>query len=200
MVVGYKSTTHANDINYAQYTYTDTVSQTTGAGISATGPNGGFSAGGTTTETSGVTIPFPTIHGVSSNYMTVYSTWNEEHFSCVEPAVAGTAPSDVQFYDEWDVLLNSVNTEDGTPGAPIVAAGHCDLEGPNVAIKFTTTSQQTWSDGVSISDIIGINLSSQDGWTGSSALTYDLSASGPICGVNNFPNANNPSAGYLQVH
>jgi hypothetical protein len=191
MVVGYKSTTHAADINYAKYTYTSTAAQTSGVGLSLTTSNGGFSVDGTTEKSSGVTMPFPTITGESSNYMTVYSTWNDAEWYC--------AGYDNPYY-AWVTSLNAVNTEDGTPGAPIVAAGHCSPEAPGVPISYTTTTQSTWSEGVNLSDYIGIDLSSQDGWTGSSALTYDLAEEAPICGVSNTPNSNNPSAGYLQVH
>jgi hypothetical protein len=192
MAVGYKSTTQAAHINWAQYTYTSSASQTSGVGVSYSGAYGGFSVDGTTTNSSGVTMPFPVIYGESSNYMSVYSTWNDTEWQC-ENAVP-------EVFTAWTVSLNSVNTEYGTPGAPIVPAGKCDQEAPDVAISYTTTTQSTWSAGVSLSDMIGINLSSQDGWTGSSALTYDLSVQAPICGVDNFPNANNPSAGYLQTH
>jgi hypothetical protein len=192
LIVGYKSTLKANDINWAKYTYTSTASQTTGAGVSLSGPNGGFSADGSTTNTSGVTMDFPTIHGASSNDMTVYSTWDDDYLFCSN-GVGG-------YYYQWYYTFNSVNAEDGTPGAPAVAAGKCSLEAPNVQISYTTSSQTTWSAGANVVDIIGINLSSQDGWSGSSALTYDLSAKAPICGVSNYPNGNDPSAGYLQVH
>jgi hypothetical protein len=193
LVVGYKSTVKASDINYAQYTYTSTASQTTGAGISLSGFNTGFSADGSTTQSSGFTAPFPKIAGASNNYMTVYSTWYDDYLFCANPAGYGD-------YYEYDMTFNSVNTEDGTPGAPQVAAGHCSLEAPGVAISYTKTTQTGWSAGASTSGVIGINLSSQDGWTGSSALTYDLKVKAPICGVSNYPNATDPSAGYLQVH
>jgi hypothetical protein len=191
MVVGYKSTIHVATINWSQYTYTSTASQTTGAGFSLTGPYGGFSADGTTEKSSGVNIPWPKINGESSNYFSVMSTWNDTELWC--------SNSSTNWY-EWQVTLNAVNTAYGTPGAPIVAAGKCSEELPNLAITYSTTSQSTWSQGASISDYIGMNLSSQDGWSGSSALTYDLKVKTAICGVYNTPNSNNPSAGYLQVH
>lgn len=193
LVVGYKSTLVASHINYAQYTYTSTASQTTGAGVSVTSPNGGFSASGSITQSSGVTIPFPKIKGASNNDMTVYSTWYDDYLFCTNPAGYGN-------YYEWYFYFNSVNTEDGTPGAPAVAAGKCSLEAAGVPISYTTTTQETWSAGANVAGVIGINLSSQDGWTGSSALTYDLAVKAPICGVHNYPNGNDPSAGYLQVH
>lgn len=193
LVVGYKSTLTASHINYAKYTYTSSASQTTGAGISFSGWNTGFSADGSTTQTSGVTIPFPTITGASNNDMTVYSTWYDDYLFCANPAGYGD-------YYEYDMTFNSVNTEDGTPGAPAVAAGKCSLEAPGVPISYTQTTQTAWSGGANVSGVIGINLKSQDGWTGSSALTYDLKVKAPICGVSNYPNGNDPSAGYLQVH
>ena len=58
----------------------------------------------------------------------------------------------------------------------------------------------TDAHGVSISNKIGINLSSQDGWSTSAALTYDLATSANVCGVSNFPGDSNPSAGFVKVH
>jgi hypothetical protein len=69
-----------------------------------------------------------------------------------------------------------------------------------VAINYTTSKQTTWSAGANVTGDIGINLSSQDGWTGSSALTYDLKVKAPICGVNEPPGYQGASPGYLQVH
>jgi hypothetical protein len=41
----------------------------------------------------------------------------------------------------------------------------------------------------------------QDGWTGSSSLTYYLKTSAPMCGVSNYPNiTTGTSPGYIQVH
>lgn len=81
-----------------------------------------------------------------------------------------------------------------------MSAGKCSLAEAGVPVEYDTTTQSTWSQGVSISNQIGINLSSQDGWTTSAALIYDLAVVAPVCGVTNWPNRNNPSAGYLQVH
>jgi hypothetical protein len=191
LVVGYKSNAKSGDVNYSQYTYTSEADQTTGVGISLNAANTGFSVNGTTTHTSGVTIPFPQINGSSNNYFTVNSTWDNDTLACLVTGFSWT---------EWYYALNSVNTERGTPGTPAVAAGYCSTEAGGVAISYTTTTQSEWSTGASVSSYIGINLSSQDGWTGSSALTYDLKGQAPICGVDNYPNANNPSAGYLQTH
>jgi hypothetical protein len=65
---------------------------------------------------------------------------------------------------------------------------------------MTPRSSQPGNQGWSFKFYIGINLSSQDGWTADSALTYDLSKRGAICGVHNTPNGNHPSAGELDTH
>jgi hypothetical protein len=194
MVVGYKSTLTASHIRYAQYTYTTSASQTTGVGVSLTAKNTGFSVDGTTTESSGFTASFKQITGASNNYMAVNSTWNDTEWHC--------QAGNLTWFYGWTTYLNGVGStwSDPTPGAPQVAAGKCLLAGANTTVTYDTTSQSTWTAGVSISGDIGINLSSQDGWSGSSSLTYAFATSAPICGVSNYPNANNPSAGYLQVH
>jgi hypothetical protein len=192
-VVGYKSTGTASHINYAQITYSSTVDQSSGVGFSLSGAKGGFSVSGTTETTSDINLPYPKISGASSNYMTAYTLWNKAYIRCT-----GTA-SNPPFY-AYEVYLNSVSTPDSTPGAEPVSAGKCSLGEAGVPITYDTTSQETWSTGVNISGYIGINLSSQDGWTTSTSLVYDLAVTAPICGVHNYPNANNPSAGYLVVH
>jgi len=153
---------------------------------------GGFQASGTTNVTSGIALPYPTITGASSNDMSAHSTWNDTYLECEQ----GVPPTRVFL---WELWLNSVATQNGTPGAPAVAAGKCDTASPNIAIKYYTTNQDTWSDGVNLGATVGISLSSQDGWTTDTELIYDLKTSAPICGVHNYPNANNASAGYLQV-
>jgi hypothetical protein len=191
MVVGYKSTHTASEINYAQVTYSSSVNQSSGAAYSLTGSSTTFSASGTTETTSDIDLPFPKITGASNNYMAALTLWNDDYLECYGPGTAWYA---------WEVYLNSVTTPDGTPGAPSVAAGKCSTASPGIPITYSTTTQATWAEGVNFTDYIGINLSSQDGWTTSTSLTYDLKKSAPICGVTNYPNGNNPSAGYLQVH
>jgi hypothetical protein len=98
------------------------------------------------------------------------------------------------------VSFNSFNTTGGTPGAPAVAAGNCSVASANSANSYYTTQQETWSTGVNLS-ALGLDLSAQDGWTTSAELTFKFtSQGGAVCGVSNYPNANNPSAGYLQTH
>ena len=125
--------------------------------------------------------------------MVAESTWDDDDLFCSN-GVGG-------YYTEWDYMFNSVSSIYGTPGAPAVAAGDCVGEAANIPVTYSTDQQATWSVGASVSDDIGINLSSQDGWTQDSSITYDTSVYAPVCGVKAPPNyQGGTSPGYIQVH
>jgi hypothetical protein len=192
MIVGYKSNTKAGDISYSAYTYTDEANETTGVGVSVTDQSAGFSVQGTTSQTSGLTISYPTIKGKSSNYFDAWTTWDRQKLTCL---FGRQKP-----YTEWLFVFDSVNAGAGTPGAPVVAAGHCTRAAGGSTYTYYSTTQETWTGGVTTSGVIGINLSSQDGWSHNAQLTYAMKANGAICGTTNVPNGHNPSAGWLQTH
>jgi len=197
MVVGYRSVVTASHIKFSRFTYTRTVSQSTGVGFSLTAANTGFSTDGTTSQSSGIQVNFPQITGNGSKDMAVVSTWNDTKFNCT--GIKAGLPTT---FTGWTVTLNGIGGpwSNPTPGATTVNAAKCETEGPNAPFTITTTDQATDTHGVSISNKIGINLSSQDGWSTSAALTYDLATSANVCGVSNFPGDSNPSAGFIQVH
>jgi hypothetical protein len=192
MIVGYKSNTNAKDISYSAFTYTAEADETTGVGVSVTDASVGFSVQGTTSQTSGLTINYPTIKGKSSNYFDVWTTWDRQKLHC---QFGRLTP-----YNEWLFVFDSVNAGAGTPGAPVVKATHCTRAAGKSTYTYYSTTQATWTGGASTSGIIGINLSSQDGWSRNAQLTYALKANGQICGTKNVPNGHNPSAGWLQTH
>jgi hypothetical protein len=60
--------------------------------------------------------------------------------------------------------------------------------------SLTTTSAYTFSRGVSIHDLIGIDLSSQTGYDVKAAISYQVTGKNGrlICGKNNNPAGSNP--------
>jgi hypothetical protein len=192
MIVGYKSNTNAKDIRYSAFTYTAEADETTGVGVSVTDASVGFSVQGTSSQTSGLTINYPTIKGKSSNYFEAWTTWDRQKLTCL---FGRQKP-----YNEWLFVFDSVNAGAGTPAAPVVKATHCTRAAGGSTYTYYSTTQATWTRGASTSGIIGINLSSQDGWSRNAQLTYALKANGQICGTQNVPNGHNPSAGWLQTH
>jgi hypothetical protein len=103
---------------------------------------------------------------------------------------------------EWDLNFNSVGEAAGSAGDGAVSAGDGSLAEAGSINKYQVGKQGTFSLGVDLSALgYGVSVSSQDGWGVNAYLTYAIGSTDlPICGVNNYPNATNPSAGRLQVH
>ena len=188
MIVGYKSNAKA-DINYSEYNYTADASETNSVAVSVTGDDGSFSESGTTTVDSGFGANVTIDGGPGNNNFVVATTWLYGEYTC-----GGVAP-----YSDYQAQFDFVSSFSGTPGAASVPAGDCSAEAPNVAVTYSTTTQTAWEYGATL-DFIDLSVSAQDGWTTQAELTYDLSSAAPICGVHNYPNGNDPSAGYLDTH
>jgi len=188
MIVGYKSNTKA-DINYSTYYYSKTASETNSVAVSVTGDDGSFTESGSTTVDSGFAADVQINGGPGNNNIVVASTWLYGEYTC-----GGVVP-----YSDYQAQFDFVSTLSGTPGASAVPAGDCSAQAPNIAVTYSTTTQTAWEYGATL-NFINLSVSAQDGWTTQASLTYDLSSDAPICGVHNYPNGNDPSAGYLQTH
>jgi hypothetical protein len=190
VVVGMKETA-ASDTT-TSFSYDTSSSMTLGAGVSYTGANSGFSANGTTTRTSGGHYTFANLTGAGNNHLQgdgVYDKW--ENY-CVN--IPGTANVYV-----WNLQQAGVASEytNATPGASPISTGQCITSTKNSPNTFEVGTQATFSAGAQLSVAgYGINLSSQDGFTSDSSLTYTFSAHGhPICGSGGRPGI----AGYTGV-
>lgn len=190
--VGYKSSL-SSKLDYATYQYESSTSTTMGAGISQTSAYSGFSASGTTTQSAGGHFTWPTMPGAGSNYLQAAGLWYDQEIVCSIPTGE---------YTQWDLNFNSLGSAYASPGAPAVSAGYCDLQEHNTVDTYNKGAQATFQYGANLEAAgVGINLSSQDGWSNTAYLTFATgSTSLPVCGVNNYPNSTGPSAGYLQVH
>jgi hypothetical protein len=89
----------------------------------------------------------------------------------------------------WELTQLDVASVYGTPGTKPISAGRCITSKPGEVATFTTGTQQTYSAGVDLSiKGFGINLSAQDGFAKSAALTYTMGKKGhAICGVSQYP-------------
>lgn len=195
MIVGYRSALTAARINYTTNGLSTTSSETTGVGISGDsgdGGFGGFSESGTTTKSSTHSGTYQ-ITGASNNDMRASTTWSNDFIECT---IDGKG--DVDEY--WQAVFDDIAATNGTPGAPAVAAGKCDTLGANEPNEYDTQTESTWSAGVSIASKIGINLSSQSGYTSESYLIIDAKESAPVCGTANYPNTPGVNVGYIQLH
>jgi hypothetical protein len=192
VIVGFKGSA-APTLKSATFTLKNTASTTMGVGVSATSEFGGFSASGTTTQSSGASLTWPKIAGASNNYFRAAALYYDQEVVCSVPAGGS---------ETWTVTMNSINTADGTPGAEPVSAGHCSTMQAGSTNTYTKGSQETFKVGANLeAEGFNINLSTQTGWSASASLTFVAGSQAlPLCGVSNVPNGTNPSAGALTVH
>lgn len=191
VIVGMKES-EASDLSSTTFSYSSTASMTLGVGISYTSPTGGFSADGSTTQTSGGSYTWDSLPSESNNDLEGYGIYNDQEFLCI---IAGN------YSNYWLLSQNYVGGEYGTPGTPPVAAGDCIPTQAHTTNTFTTGTQQTFGAGVQLSGLgYGINLSSQSGFSTDTSLTYEMGAHGhPVCGVS-VPPGDSGKVEAIQVH
>jgi hypothetical protein len=188
VVVGMRESGASDAIT--SFTYSTSSSMTLGAGVSYTSSNSGFSANGTTTQTSGGSYTFANMTGTGNNHLQGDGVYDEYEQYCDIPPNSVTV---------WNLQQEGVTSEaePATPGTPSIPAGDC-VHGERGAINtYSTGTQQTFSAGAQLSVVgYGINLSSQDGFTQDSSITYQFTTySHPICGSGGYPGV----AGYTGV-
>ena len=190
VVVGMRETA-ASDTT-TSFSYDTSSSMTLGTGVSYTSATGGFSANGTTTQTAGGHYTFKNMTGAGNNHLQGDGVYDEWENYCVN------IPGSANVY-AWNLQQAGVAGEYtyATPGTPSIPAGKCITSQAGAANTFSTGTQQTFSAGAQLSALgYGINLSSQDGFTSNSSLTYTFSTHGhPICGSGGYPGV----AGYTGV-
>jgi hypothetical protein len=69
-----------------------------------------------------------------------------------------------------------------------VSMGYCVGYQAGSTWSLNSTTASTISSGVSLSGVIGVNLSSQTGYSSTATLVYRMGSTGhPVCGRNNYP-------------
>ena len=175
------------------FTLNTAATTTMGVGVSGTSEFAGFSVSGTTTQSAGASFPWPPIAGASNNYFQAFALYYDQKVVCSSP---------LGIEDSWTLTENSISGKDGTPGAEPISAGHCTLLPTNQSQTYSTGAQSTFSSGANL-ELKGFNidLSTQVGWSKDAYLTFTTGAVAlPLCGVTNWPNGTDPSAGELTVH
>jgi hypothetical protein len=188
VVVGMRESAASDAIT--SFTYSTSSSMTLGTGVSYTGSKSGFSANGTTTQTSGGKYTFANLTGTGNNHLQGDGVYDEWENYCNIP------PNSVTM---WNLQQAGVTSEGqpATPGTPAIPAGDCVHGEKGATNSYSTGTQQTFSTGAQLSVVgYGINLSSQDGFTKDSTITYKFTTySHPICGSGGYPGV----AGYTGV-
>ncbi len=187
VTMGYKQSSDSN-LAYAGFDYSTSSSTTLGAGISYTSASGGFSADGTTTQTAGGSWTFPNLPGAGNNDFNGDGIYYDQEYLCYMVGNYSTY---------WLLTQHDVAGEKGTPGASPVSVGKCVTTLPGTTNIIHSGKQETFGAGVQLGSLgFGVNLSSQDGWSTQSELTYKMGSAGhPLCGSSDYPG----SPGYVGV-
>lgn len=172
----------------ATFSYTAGASNTLGVAVSATGAAGSFKASGTSTlSSSGVPEWGARTGNVSYSTFFTYEKWQR---SCQDVYIQP---------DPWivNVTVKATRFDGGTAvGSPALpTANYCVPLARNSSYTITSTKASTNSTGVSLSSAIGINVSSQAGYSTVVKAKYtntSLSIDRRLCGVSGYPGNSSP--------
>jgi len=158
-----------------------------GVGVSATGAYGSFSVGGTSAQSSGISINYPTLSATFQQYLKtqwLYGKFKDVYTTCVKGFCTSTTSYGARPYKFIGGSL--LNTASSVPSAT-----HCAYYISGSGATVSTGSAITWTNGVSIGSVIGIDLSSKTGYAVNAELKYTFTANRHLCGTGDYPNGAN---------
>lgn len=168
------------------FQFSSGATMTVGVGYSATSQDAGFSQAGTSTRGTSATVDYPTHTGTNNHriFRTYYkySTFRER---CQTSATSGW-----YWANNWETRPTTwaAGAPYGTSAsAPSTPSAYCTGYTPGTSHVQETTAAASWSTGVDVSYYIGINLSSQSGWTAYVKNTFTFNATRDLCGTNGTP-------------
>ncbi|QGN59036.1 hypothetical protein [Nostocoides sp. HKS02] len=162
----------------ADLQYSSGASSSLGVGVSTTGAYGSYSASGTMSIASTGSIDYPTNYGFQHDYTQfVYGKYG---YSCdIYPG-----------YKQYQVRARywaggaSTYSPSTAPSVP-----YCLSYGSGVTVTQQTSMAYTFSTGADTSGSIGIDLSSQSGYSSTLKLVFRFTATRHLCGTNGYPGA-----------
>lgn len=170
--------------------YTNGAVSTLGVGLEVNGPGTSWSASGTQSRSTSSTVTFPTHSGSASYWHKTFWQYAKWSSNC--------GPNADHFGNGGEVEVRPYAFAAGAVESSTSARTltHCSYFTAGSGFTLNSTSAVTWTNGVAISNVIGINLSSHSGYSSTVETTYSFSASHHLCGYVNLP-GNGP--GYLSA-
>lgn len=156
-------------------TYTYGADSTVGVGFSVSGTYGSFEQSGTTTTSSSATVGFPVQGPGTVETMRTYFGWKKYHIQCSQPSYS--------YYQvkPYEFQAGILQVQGATP-----TANYCHSYPEGSYLIRSTGTAYTFSTGVKVSSVIGIDLSSRTGFASDASLRYDMIHNGRICGTNTY--------------
>jgi hypothetical protein len=169
----------------ATFDYSTAASSSLGIGVSDSAI-GGFHAEGTHTESTSSTQGYPTVHGDQSVLFRTLFTFKEFQYRLCGGRPPGPAcqPS-IYKVESTQWRGGSDLQQTANPGG---FAGWCVPEVRDARWHRGDTKAITWTNGVSIKSVVGIDLSSQTGYSREATLDINFAEGGHrLCGRGDFP-------------
>ena len=161
-----------------QFSYEAGASSTIGEGVSLTSQYGSWTQDGTTTVADSGGESYPPLWRNASNYMET-----EVH----------TEEFEMKTCPYWNVHMVYATVSELAGGAYWPVAGNylttnkCVYQGPGSQFSDSTSTAVEWTDGFSLGTVLGVNLSTQTGYSTEASLVYRFDDAGYICGSNDYP-------------
>ena len=165
---------------WQQLTISSGTSSELGVGISASGAYGSFSSAGTESKSSSTSVQFPQLSGWYQYYgWFTYGKYSKWCYPVYDPSK--------KYVYQYAVrpVTGGMNGAAYVSLGSAPAANYCTRFDPGAKSTMSSTTARTFSNGVELSDAIGIDLSSRTGYTASQTLVSKNSSSSrkDICGV-----------------
>lgn len=165
-------------------TYSRGASSTLGVGVSGSGAYGSFEQSGTNAKSTTITNEYPSYGNHRGAYYKTEFSYGKYHIHC--------SYSKYNERDYYEVRAKGYYGGENVTRAYIPKATHCAkyLNGG----KFTRTTSKaiTWTDGASLGDAVGINLSAETGYSTDATVVYSFKADRYICGTGGAPGGSHP--------
>ncbi|MDO5633979.1 MAG: hypothetical protein Q4G34_03780, partial [Micrococcus sp.] len=180
-----------------KFTFSSGAKSTLGTAMSYSGQYGGFSASGTATTTSSVTLSFPTTTSTTGSMAhEAYVSYAKYKVTCTDE----TLGKELKPY----YAVRPLNFEGGArsvrgAGDFAIKSRNCSPLYKGTASTIDTKRATSWTNGVSMKGFIGFDLSAQSGYSHAIKVTSHAGGSGDarVCGSHGMPT--NSVAGSIKL-
>ncbi|MFE2423156.1 DNRLRE domain-containing protein [Streptomyces hokutonensis] len=168
------------------FSYSKGADSSLGVGVSASGTYGSFTSSGSVSKSSSLTMEYPTYGNNRGVYYKTEYSYGKYLVGCQSPG-RGTPVT-----HHYEVRPKGYYGGAKTSTAYIPTAKHCAYQQKDTKFSRTTSRAITWTDGASLEDVIGIDLSAETGYSSDATVEYTFNASRYICGTGGAPGGSHP--------
>jgi hypothetical protein len=168
------------------FSYSKGADSSLGVGVSASGASGSFTGSGTTSKSSSITMEYPSYGNNRGVYYKTEYSYGKYLMACQSPG-RGTPVT-----HHYEVRARGYYGGAKATTAYIPTAKHCAYQQNGTKFTRTTSHAITWTDGASLADVIGIDLSASTGYSSNATVVYTFNANRYLCGTGGAPGGAHP--------